>query len=267
MCDGKVFDFASLPCPAVMGILNVTPDSFSDGGRYFGVDAALARALEMQAQGADIIDLGGQSTRPGAAYLDAEEEIGRIAPVLDALRGVVSVPISVDSFHSAVAEYALEHGASIVNDVSGMAAEEMCRIVRLHGAGWIIMHNPGGQGGAAAGAEYPNGVVAAVREFFSSVLTRLSPAVPEGSLIFDPGFGFCKNFEEQMELLRSLDELGQGLLVGLSRKRFVRELFGAQGESELDIASAALHALAAKNGAKIIRTHNVVLTRKVLALL
>jgi dihydropteroate synthase len=250
-----------------MGILNVTPDSFSDGGRYFAADAAVSHALEMQAQGAEIIDVGGQSTRPGAERISAQEEILRLEPVLEGLRGVINAHISVDTFYTEAAEFALENGAVIVNDVSGTPGAAMAETVLRHSAGWIIMHNPGGQGGAVSVPDYPNGVVRAVRDFFVNSLTLAENwGIPANSLCLDPGFGFGKTYAEHAALLssRSIWDVGAATLIGLSRKRFVRELFGAQTEPELDIAGAALHSIAAKNGAKIIRTHNVALTKQVL---
>ncbi|MDR0883274.1 MAG: dihydropteroate synthase [Oscillospiraceae bacterium] len=280
--------------PVIMGILNVTPDSFSDGGRYAAPDAAVDHALEMARAGADIIDIGGQSTRPGAAKISAAEEIARLTPVLERLRGRVALPLSVDTFYPEVAAFALTHGVDIVNDVSGLPTAEMATHVRENRAGWIVMHNPGGQSGATDCAAYPDGVVAAVSQFFAQAKQFAhTHGVDEAALCFDPGFGFCKTLEEHALLLGQLDEVNEGIgctgcfsaliylfrknkenvpkklraapmLVGLSRKRFVRELYGCENERELDIASAALHHLACTRGAGIIRTHNVALTRRVL---
>ena len=261
-----------------MGILNVTPDSFSDGGRYFGAQSALERALEMQKQGADIIDVGAQSTRPGASVISADEEIARLAPVFDKLQGKLYVPISVDTFYPEVAGYALKNGALIVNDVSGLPMTDMAKIVKKHNAGWIIMHNPGGQSGATSKIQYENGVIEALQAFFAGALkTAESFGISKHAICFDPGFGFGKTTSMHAELLKNLGVIKRNwqqnaapatpLLVGLSRKRFVREVFSAETERELDIASAALHASAVKNSADIIRTHNVSLTKKVLEIL
>jgi dihydropteroate synthase len=252
-----------------MGILNITPDSFSDGGRYFSVDAAVSHALELQAQGADIIDIGGQSTRPGADCISAQEEISRIAPVLENLRGKIR-NLSVDTFYAEVADFALEHGVTIVNDVSGMPTAAMANTVRHHSAGWIIMHNPGGQSGATSKSTYSKGIIETIQSFIKACLFLTKTfGVEQSSLCFDPGFGFGKTHDEHVQLFQSLQELESAypILVGISRKRFVREIFTAQTESELDIASAALHAIAYKKGVQIIRTHNVALTRQLLSVI
>ena len=150
-----------------MGILNVTPDSFSDGGKWFNPDAAAAHALEMQAHGADLLDLGAQSTRPGHVEIPPEQELARLAPVLERLKGNLHIPISIDTYYPQVAQKALELGAQIINDVSGRFSEQMAQVIRSHGAGWIVMHTGGGT--ADTQEAYPEGVTANVRAFFQTM--------------------------------------------------------------------------------------------------
>ncbi|MCL2023630.1 MAG: dihydropteroate synthase [Oscillospiraceae bacterium] len=246
-----------LDSPKIMGILNVTPDSFSDGGVFLDPKAALEHAIDMAERGADIIDIGAQSTRPNAVNISSEEEIERLAPVLEILHGKIPLPLSVDTFYPEVAQFALENGVTIINDVSGAVLRKMAKLIKKYRAGWVIMHNPAGQSGAAASVEYHQGVVRAVREFFSQSLDRaMSFGVDRNAIIFDPGFGFGKDTGRHIELLENLSSLSEcPLLVGLSRKRFVRELFGAERLEELDAASEKLHRRAITNGAMVVRRH------------
>ncbi len=241
-----------------MGILNYTPDSFSDGGLYFTPEAALKHAVEMQAQGADIIDIGANSTRPDAKILTAAEEKERLMPVLEAVRSKVSAAVSVDTFYPSCAKAALEAGADIINDVSGVFNPETAKLAAKYGAGYIVMHNPCG---ASTAAEYENGVVTDVRKFFVDTLTLAAECgLPKEQLCLDAGFGFGKSFEDNIELLREAQWLkfkGVALLAAASRKRFIGRASNQPESSLRDAGTVAAHTAAIAGGADIIRVHDV----------
>ncbi|WP_442876104.1 dihydropteroate synthase [Amycolatopsis sp. NBC_01480] len=259
---------SSLPAPgrcAVMGILNVTPDSFSDGGRYLDTDQALDHARRMWARGADLIDVGGESTRPGALRVDAETEVARVLPVIRQLAGE-GVALSVDTTRAAVAEAALDAGARVINDVSGGLADPgMAHVAADSGAPWVLMHWRGHSKDMNALASYTD-VVAEVRaELLSRVDEALAAGVKPDAIVLDPGLGFAKQAEHDWALLHGLDsllELGFPVLVGASRKRFLgRLLSGKDGEprspSGREDATAAISTLAATAGAWGVRVHEV----------
>lgn len=242
----------------IMGILNYTPDSFSDPGLFNTPSAALAHALEMEEQGADIIDLGANSTRPGAEILTWEKELERLIPALDALEGKLRAALSVDTFYPECAEYALEHGAAIINDVSGKFNKDIAALVKEHGGAYIVTHNPCGAGKTA---DYPDGVVADVRSFFLNCIALAKECgLEKENLCLDPGFGFGKTDEDNFELLRNGEWLkfsGIAYLAALSRKRFIGNACGITESSKRDIATAAANTAAIFSGADIIRVHNV----------
>ncbi|NLB37002.1 MAG: dihydropteroate synthase [Clostridiales bacterium] len=242
----------------VMGILNVTPDSFSDAGKYFDANKAAVYALEMCGQGADIIDIGAQSTRPDAEPVSAQTEIERLSPVLEALKGRLNVPVSVDTFYPQTAEYALSNGASIINDVSGRVDGRMASIVNSHNAGWVIMHNCGGAG---AHPEYPQGVANAVRSFFEASLRRAGElAVESERICLDVGIGFGKSHEDNLTLIKELRKIkidGIALLVGASRKRLIGIAANEPDPTARAAGTVAAHTLAIAGGADIIRVHDV----------
>ena len=237
----------------VMGILNVTPDSFSDGGSYATIREAVTAAARMQAQGADCIDIGGQSTRPGSTPVSREEEWTRIAPVLEAVRSVLQVPISVDTFYPSVAERALAAGADIINDVSGTVDEAMARLLRQTQAGWILMHT------CAEGTLYDP--VSEVRAWFSLAgRTAMAVGVSASHLCLDPGIGFGKTNEQSLALLTHTDRLRSpsfAYLVGCSRKRCIGEPAGSLLPRERDSGTVAANTIAVLGGANIIRVHDV----------
>lgn len=265
--QAKQFDFPLGKRSYLMGILNVTPDSFSDGGQYLKPQQAYRRALQMQKDGADILDIGPQSTRPGAVAIDAKEEIRRLAPVLDALRGEIHIPISVDTFYPATAEFALRRGVAIINDVSGVLQPDMARLIRQHQAGWVVMHNGGG---ALQTPAYPQGIVVAVREFFQAALAQAeSWGIARTHICLDPGFGFGKCHEDNIKLLAQLHGArirDVALLAAASRKRFVTQASQAQDLGQQDAATLAAHTLALVQGADIIRVHNVAMARAAAAM-
>jgi dihydropteroate synthase len=247
----------SRPYPAVMGVLNITPDSFSDGGRFMAPERALAQATRMIAQGADIIDIGAESTRPyGAQPVSAHEELQRLQPVLAAVVAL-GTPVSIDSMKSEVVAWALGRGARIANDVWGLQRDpDMANVVARHGGPVIVMHN---RERADAGIDIMQDIAA----FFARSLDIAAKAgIPESHIVLDPGIGFGKTHSQSMTVLARLDQLrgfGLPLLVGASRKKFIGTVVPSEPDQRLG-GSIAAHLLAAKSGARIIRTHDVVET-------
>lgn len=250
----------SLLRPVVMGILNVTPDSFSDGGRYHDVGAALERAQGMVDEGAQIIDVGGESTRPGAGGVSIEEETARVLPVLRALRPRLPVPLSVDTRRAAVARAALDEGADIVNDVSALADPEMAATVAAGGAGLVLMHMQGTPQTMQRAPAYAD-VVAEVRDALLAARDVAARAgVERERVVLDPGIGFGKTLDHNLALLRGLGALsatGHGVVLGVSRKAVLGQLLGGAPAAERDVATAAACALCWSRGARVFRVHDV----------
>ena len=252
----------------VMGIVNVTPDSFSDGGRFLTPDAAIAHARQLLAEGADLLDLGAESTRPGSAPVDADEQIRRLAPVIEALAGTPGAVLSVDTQSSRVAEAGLRLGAHMVNDVSGLRDPGMAKVVAAHGAGLVLMHMQGDPGSMQKEPRYTD----VVREVAMFLAERKAVAqaggVQQECIAIDPGLGFGKTLEHNLALLASLEwfaPLNRPLLIGASRKGFLGRLTGdAPAEDRLE-ASLAAAVIAAMQGARILRVHDVAATRRALA--
>ncbi|MGE9270380.1 MAG: dihydropteroate synthase [Verrucomicrobiales bacterium] len=244
----------------IMGILNVTPDSFSDGGRHVGIEAALQQARRMIEAGADIIDVGGESTRPGAVAVEEGEEIARTRPVIAALRAQWEGLISIDTMKPAVAEAALEVGADIVNDVTGLADPRMVGICASSGCGVVAMHMKGTPQTMQEAPSYDD-VVAEVRAHFVDLLERLITAgVEADTIVFDPGIGFGKSLEHNLALLRALDSLqvaDRPLLIGLSRKSFIGRLLASEAMEDRDWPTVALTAWTRESGVRIHRVHDV----------
>jgi dihydropteroate synthase len=250
----------------VMGVLNVTPDSFSDGGCYADHDAAVAHGVEMHAAGAHYIDVGGESTRPGADRVDAAEECRRVVPVIRDLAGA-GARVSVDTTRAEVAAAALEAGATLVNDVSGGLADEgMARLVADSGVPWVLMHWRGHSREMYAAARYGDVVHEVAAELTARVEDVVAAGVEPGQLVLDPGLGFAKNAEHNWALLAGLDRLvalGLPLLVGASRKTFLgRLLAGPDGATRpvegREAATVAISVLAAQAGAWGVRVHDPV---------
>ena len=248
-----------------MGVLNVTPDSFSDGGRYVSVDDAVAHALAMRAEGADLIDVGGESTRPGADRVDAPVEAGRVLPVIKAL-AAEGITVSVDTYRASVAESALAHGATVINDVSGgLGDADMARVARDAGCPWILMHWRGHSRIMRQLATYDDVVADVRRELLQRVDAALSAGVDAAQLALDPGIGFAKTAEHDWPLLAHLDEfvaLGFPVLIGASRKSFLgRLLAGSDGAprpvGDREDATVAITTYAALHGAWGVRVHSV----------
>lgn len=254
--------------PHVMGILNVTPDSFSDGGRFLDRGAALARAEEMIAEGADVIDVGGESTRPGSDAVTQEEELARVLPVIEHLAPRVGVPISVDTYRAAVAARAVAAGASIVNDVTGLRADPaMAEAVAKGGAALVVMHMRGTPKTMQADTAYADLLAEVWRSLRQSTEAALAAGVPADRIVVDPGIGFGKSLEGNLALLRRLGELqslGFPLLVGASRKSFLGKLLGTEDPAQRLEGSLAAATVAAWNGAHILRVHDVAETRRAL---
>lgn len=253
----------------LMGIVNVTPDSFSDGGLYLDPEAAIRRGQALAAEGADILDVGGESTRPGAAAVDAREELARIVPVIEGLRS--SGPrVSVDTSKAAVAERALAAGATIVNDVTALGDPAMGAVCAAAGAGLILMHMKGTPRTMQENPTYDD-VVGEVRGFLGERVARAVKAgVAEASVWIDPGIGFGKTLEHNLELIRRLDELrelGRPIVLGASRKSFIGTITGRPAARERLGGSIAAGVLAAANGADVLRVHDVGATREALAVL
>jgi len=245
----------------IMGILNVTPDSFSDGGNFTGHETALAHARKMIAEGAAIIDIGGESTRPGARPVDADEEIRRTIPVIQSLRAEWDGLISIDTMKASVAQAALDAGADIVNDVSGLTADpEMTAVCAGSGCGIVIMHMRGTPADMQENPSYFD-VVAEVRDFFDERLETLEKlGISPTRLCFDPGIGFGKKLEHNLALLRHINELAPPefpLLLGVSRKSVIAKLTGAELPSDRDAATCALTAMARMKGIMLHRVHDV----------
>jgi dihydropteroate synthase len=255
-CKGKVLDLSR---PQVMGVLNVTPDSFSDGGDFFSVGAALERALAMQAEGAAIIDIGGESTRPGAAPVSAEDEIRRVVPVIEALQARLTVPISIDTQKPEVMRAAVAAGAGFINDVNALRAPGALEAAVGCEVPVCLMHMQGEPRTMQADPHYDD-VVGEVRGFLQQRAAACEQAgIAREHILLDPGFGFGKTLQHNLQLLARLETisaLGFPLLVGLSRKSMIGKLLGLDVGERL-AASIALAVLAVERGAALVRAHDV----------
>ena len=251
----------------LMGVVNVTPDSFSDGGRYYELDTAVAHALQLVREGADIVDIGGESTRPGAAPVEVDEELRRVVPVVRDLASA-GVAVSIDTRHAAVAEAAVVAGACLVNDVSGLRSPAMRAVAARHGVPAVAMHMPVDD---PAVMQRHTDYVDVVGDVVAFLRDHAALALAEGvpTVIVDPGIGFGKTVEQNVALVRRLDELvalGHPVLVGASRKRFIGVLTGVEQPEERVAGTVAVHLAAVGRGARLIRAHDVAAHRQALAM-
>lgn len=256
-CGSHTFDLSRRPC--IMGILNLTPDSFSDGSSYATLEQAVAAAEKMVADGADIIDIGGESTRPGAPIVSVDEELRRVMPVIEALSGI-NVPLSIDTWKSEVAHAALSAGVEIVNDISGMEFDPaMAETVAATDAGVVLMHTRGNPAVMQQVTSYSD-LVGEVGEYLCNCMARaVAAGIGAERIVLDPGIGFGKNVAGNLELIRRLGEfvtLGRPLLVGPSRKSFIGAILD-RGVNERLFGTAAAVAVSLVNGARIFRVHDV----------
>ena len=231
----------------IMGILNITPDSFSDGGRYFSPQKAVRRALEIESQGADILDIGAQSTRPNHKVISCDEEWDRLSYALKEICNLVKIPVSIDTFYPDIAEKALHCGAEIINDVSGFANKKMFKIAAQYNCGAIVMHD---------GSDVNN-----IKDFFESKLIEATEfGIDRSNLCFDPGIGFGKNREQDAWILKNLKNFkieNNALLIGVSKKRIVGHLAECDAVSERLAGTIAVNSYAQLQGANILRVHDV----------
>ncbi|MEG0857522.1 MAG: dihydropteroate synthase [Terrisporobacter sp.] len=238
----------------IMGILNVTPDSFSDGGDFTNVEIAIKHAKKMVEEGADIIDLGGESTRPGHKFVSEEEEIKRIIPVIKELKREINIPISIDTYKAKVAEEALKLGVNMVNDVWGLTYDEdMAHIIGKYDASVCIMHNQ-------ENTDYDKDIMESIMEFLQNSINKaLEAGVKKENIILDPGIGFGKTFEQNIEVLRRLDELktlGYPVLLGTSRKSVLGKIVDADPKDRVE-ATVATTVTGIRDGVDIVRVHDV----------
>ena len=267
----RVGDLVLGPGPLLLGILNVTPNSFSDGGDFFDKDAAVARALEMLDEGADLVDVGGESTRPGSDRVPAEDEVRRVAPVVrEILARRPDAAVSVDTYRAETAEAALEAGARVLNDVTALRGDpRMAAVVAEARCPVVLMHMKGEPKTMQQHPVYDD-VVGEVRDFLAARAEHaVAAGVDPGNIIVDPGIGFGKTLEHNLELLRNLDAiagLGFPVLVGASRKRFIGEITGVEQARDRVSGTLAANVLAYERGASLFRVHDVRANKEALAL-
>jgi dihydropteroate synthase len=251
----------------LMGILNITPDSFSDGGCYLDPEAALAQALKLVEEGADILDLGAESTRPGALPVTNKEELERLLPVLKRVRKEVLVPISIDTVSPEVAKRSLEAGADIVNDVSGLkrSGSDMAKVVKKFGAGLVLMHSRGTPETMKTLASYGNVVEDVMTELRESIRIATEAGIDREQIVVDPGLGFAKTTDQNLEIMKNLGAfhgLELPVMLGPSRKAFIGKVTGKEVD-EREFGTAACVASAVMNGIQIVRVHDVKAMRDV----
>lgn len=259
-CGGRVL---TLDRPRVMGIVNVTPDSFSDGGLHDTADAAIAHALSLVEQGADLLDIGGESTRPGAGAVSLDEELRRVIPVIEGLVARVQVPISIDTSKPEVMRAAVGAGAGMINDVYGLRRDGALEAAAALGVPVVIMHMQGEPHSMQSAPDYED-VVGEVHRFLAERIFAAEMAgIPKKRLVVDPGFGFGKDTAHNLQLLAQLErfgELGVPVLSGLSRKRSIGQITGREVPVERMAGSVAAHLIATQRGAAIVRVHDVAAT-------
>ena len=259
-CAGRIL---KLDRPQVMGIVNVTPDSFSDGGANDTAEAAVAHGLKLAEEGADILDIGGESTRPGAAEVSVEEELRRVVPVIEALARQTALPISIDTSKPEVMRAAVQAGAGMINDVYALRRDGALEAAASLGVPVVLMHMQGEPRSMQEAPQYDD-VVGEVHRFLAERIFAAEMAgIARKHIVVDPGFGFGKDTAHNLALLAQLErfiELGVPVLAGLSRKRSIGELTGRDAATERTFGSVAAHLIAAQRGARIVRVHDVAAT-------
>ncbi|MGD2215743.1 MAG: dihydropteroate synthase [Gemmatimonadales bacterium] len=260
----RVFD---LEKPLLMGVLNVTPDSFSDGGRFFGHDEALKRLEELRAEGADIVDIGGESTRPGASPVSEEEELRRVLPAIEAAVGRLELPVSIDTTKVGVARSALDAGAEVINDISGLRFDgELAELAAASGAGLVLMHSRGEPRTMQRDVHYDDLMGEIVKELGESIKRALAAGCRTEQLVVDPGIGFGKTAEHNLAIINELGrvvELRYPVLIGPSRKSFIGKTLGLEVGERLEATIAAC-VVALLRGARLFRVHDVIEARRAL---
>ena len=253
----------------IMGILNVTPDSFSDGGTYYEPAKAISRAFEIESKGADILDIGGESTRPGAVPVSWEEELDRILPVIEAVAGKVNIPISIDTRHARVASAAIENGASLINDISGLFHDsEMASTAAHYQVPVIIMHSSGDPQVMQSRVDYKRLISDITRSLELRIQLAIDTGIKQESIVIDPGIGFGKTVSQNFQIIKNLDRflsLGYPLLIGVSRKSFIGKTLGLP-EGQRIYGTAAAVTACILNGTHIIRVHDVAAMKQVAAI-
>jgi dihydropteroate synthase len=252
----------------LMGVLNVTPDSFSDGGFFLNKEKAISRGLRMVEEGADVIDIGGESTRPGSKPVELEEELRRVIPVIESLEREVDVPISIDTYKSAVAQKAVEAGAQIINDISGLHFDpNLAQVAAREDIPLVLMHIRGTPETMQRDVHYSSLFAEIIRYLKNSISMAESAGIAPGQIIIDPGIGFGKTMEDNLLILKHLYEfriLGKPILLGTSRKNFIGKILSAEVGDRLEGTLSSI-AIAVLNGAHIIRSHDVLEAKKVIA--
>jgi len=244
----------------IMGVLNVTPDSFSDGGKYNHIDSAVCRALTIEREGADIIDVGGESSRPGASIVPLDEEIKRVVPLVKELKQILKIPISVDTYKSKVAQLALEAGAKMINDITGLTQDaDMATVIKEYGAEIVIMHMQGTPRNMQKDPKYDN-VLKDIYSFLDEAIEKaVGSGVKRDKIIIDPGIGFGKTLNDNLTILKNISffkKLNLPILIGSSRKSFIGEIIDKGVEDRL-MGTASSVAISIMNGANIVRVHDV----------
>ncbi|NQT06246.1 MAG: dihydropteroate synthase [Candidatus Omnitrophica bacterium] len=253
----------------VMGVLNCTPDSFSDGGKYFSKEDAIEHAIYMAQNGADIIDIGGESTRPGSLAVTESEELKRVIPVIDVLSKKIEIPISIDTSKASVADAALRSGASMVNDITGLKGDpRMAECIATRGVPVVIMHMQGTPKTMQVSPKYDDLIVEIIEDLRTTIEITRKAGIDKGHIIIDPGIGFGKRLEDNLKIIKELyrfKSLGLPILIGTSRKSFIGQVLGA-GVDDRMMGTACSIALAITNGANIVRVHDVKEMRDVISM-
>lgn len=256
--------------PVIMGILNVTPDSFFDGGKYFDIDKAVERGIEIEKEGADIIDIGGQSTRPGSLPVDEKGEIERVIPVIKILSKEIKIPISCDTYRAKVAEKAIENGARIINDISAFSLDKnLLNVIKRSSVGYVLMHMKGTPENMQINPFYEN-VIEEISNFFQEKISIMEKEkIDIERIVIDPGIGFGKRVIDNLEILNKLYEFkkfNRPILIGVSRKSFIGKILDETPEKRLE-GSIAANVYAFLKGASIFRVHDVRETKKALTII